>query len=101
MSYPIQKLKKKYEIQRKNQTAGRDGLDLVMAHRNSRSDSTRVVLAAWLHIGTDITGEPPRSPVGQDFGYSLSRLKRCKSRCANGAIIKEAMPTKANPENNA
>lgn len=47
-------VKTKYEIQRKNQTAGRGRLDLVMAHRNSRSDSTRSVPAARLHIGTDI-----------------------------------------------
>src|SRR5438477_2573010 len=35
------------------------------------------------------------------ISYSLSRLKRCKMRWANGATISDAMPIKASPENKA
>ena len=41
------------------------------------------------------------SPLGSSVLYSLSRLKRCRIRWANGAMMIEAMPIKANPENNA
>jgi len=35
------------------------------------------------------------------LSYSLSSWKRCKSRCANGAMITDAIPIKASPENKA
>jgi hypothetical protein len=35
------------------------------------------------------------------LSQSLSRLKRCKIRWANGAMITDAIPIKANPENKA
>jgi len=35
------------------------------------------------------------------ISYSLSRLKRCKMRWANGAMITDAIPIKVSPENKA